>query len=123
MPSKKYRPLMIKWGGVKVMDYKSTSIGRNVTFDTMYPQDIIIEKGVRIAFGSSFLTHFKQLKGKHTRGKVIIKRNAFIGCNTIVCKPVTIGENAIIGAGYVVTKNIPSNEVWAGNPAKFIKRR
>ena len=38
-------------------------------------------------------------------------------------KPVTIGERAIIGAGSVVTKDIPANEVWAGNPAKFIRKR
>ncbi|MCS2442595.1 hypothetical protein NXX09_20705 [Bacteroides uniformis] len=43
--------------------------------------------------------------------------------NTLVVKPVTIGERAIIGAGSVVTKDIPANEVWAGNPAKFIRKR
>lgn len=42
---------------------------------------------------------------------------------TLVVKPVTIGERAIIGAGSVVTKDIPANEVWAGNPAKFIRKR
>ena len=42
---------------------------------------------------------------------------------TMVVKPVTIGENAIIGAGSVVTKDIPANEVWAGNPARFIRKR
>jgi acetyltransferase-like isoleucine patch superfamily enzyme len=34
---------------------------------------------------------------------------------------ITIGQNSLIGAGSVVTKNIPSNQIWAGNPAKFIK--
>ena len=43
--------------------------------------------------------------------------------NTLVVKPVTIGERAIIGAGSVMTKDIPANEVWAGNPAKFIRKR
>ena len=43
--------------------------------------------------------------------------------NTLVVKPVTIGERAIIGAGSVVTKDIPANEVWAGNLAKFIRKR
>lgn len=36
---------------------------------------------------------------------------------------VVIGDNSIIGAGSIVTKNIPDNEVWAGVPAKFIKKR
>ena len=42
---------------------------------------------------------------------------------TMVVKPVTIGEGAIVGAGSIVTKDIPANEVWAGNPARFIRKR
>lgn len=53
---------------------------------------------------------------------VIIKNNAFIGAHSTILKGVTIGENSIIGAGSLVTKNIPKNEIWAGNPAKFIKK-
>lgn len=47
--------------------------------------------------------------------------NVFIGAHCIILKGVTIGENSIIGAGSVVTKSIPSDQIWAGNPAKFIK--
>ena len=52
---------------------------------------------------------------------VIIEDDVFIGANTIILKGVIIGRGAIIGAGSVVTKNIPENEIWAGNPARFIK--
>ncbi|MBD1431745.1 acyltransferase [Sphingobacterium sp. DN00404] len=53
---------------------------------------------------------------------ILIKNNAFIGAFSIVLKGVTIGENSIVGAGSVVTKSIPDNEIWAGNPAKFIRK-
>jgi acetyltransferase-like isoleucine patch superfamily enzyme len=53
---------------------------------------------------------------------VLIKKNAFIGAHTTILKGVTIGNNSIIGAGSVVTRNIPDNEIWAGNPARFVRR-
>lgn len=53
---------------------------------------------------------------------VFIGKRAFIGTGTIILKGVCIGENSIIGAGSVVSKNIPDNEIWAGNPIRFIKK-
>lgn len=52
---------------------------------------------------------------------IFIENNAFVGGGSIVLKGVTVGENSIIAAGSVVTKSVPKNEVWGGNPAKFIK--
>ncbi len=52
---------------------------------------------------------------------VFIGNNVFIGAHSIILKGVTIGDNSIIGAGSVVAKSIPANQIWAGNPAKFIK--
>lgn len=53
---------------------------------------------------------------------IIIGKRVFIGGHSIILKGVTIGDDSVIGAGSVVTKNIPSGEVWAGNPAKFLKK-
>lgn len=52
---------------------------------------------------------------------VLIGDNVFIGAHTTILKGVTIGNNAIIGACSVIAKDIPENEIWAGNPARFIK--
>ena len=52
---------------------------------------------------------------------VSIGDNAFIGAHSTILKGVSIGKNSIVGACSVVTRNIPDNEIWGGNPAKFIK--
>ncbi len=53
---------------------------------------------------------------------VIIGPRAFIGAHCIILKGVAIGEGAVVGAGSVVTKDIPPFEIWAGSPARFIRR-
>lgn len=53
----------------------------------------------------------------------IVRRGASIGANSTIVCGVTIGENALVGAGSVVTKDVPANTVVAGNPAKPIKTR
>lgn len=77
-------------------------------------------------------TDFHSLVGEHRNAipenkstlktkPVFIQDGAFIGAHSIILKGVTIGKNAIVGAGSVVSKDIPENQIWAGNPAKFIK--
>jgi acetyltransferase-like isoleucine patch superfamily enzyme len=58
---------------------------------------------------------------KVKRAKVTIKDKAWIGFNSIILKGVTIGEGAIVGAGSVVTKDVPDFTIVAGNPARIIK--
>ena len=53
--------------------------------------------------------------------QVVLEENVWIGDSAIVCKGVTIGKNSIIGAGAVVTSDIPANVVAAGNPARVIR--
>lgn len=57
------------------------------------------------------------------RKRTVIGEYVVLFSNAVICPGVTIGDGAIIGAGAVVTKDVPSFEIWAGNPARFIKRR
>jgi acetyltransferase-like isoleucine patch superfamily enzyme len=52
----------------------------------------------------------------------VIKKGASIGANVTILGGVIIGEKSMIGAGSVVTKNIPDGELWVGNPAKFVRK-
>ena len=91
---------------------------------------ITIENNVLIGNGSKIydndfhpLNPLDRIQNKKPLAKPIrIKKNAFIGAHCILLKGVTIGENAVVGAGSVITKDIPDNEIWAGNPARFIRK-
>ena len=109
------------------------SIGNNVGISnsTIYCcKSIIIEDNVFIGGSTKIYdTDFHSLNFEKRISKdddikhkpIMICKNVFIGAHSIILKGVKIGEASIIGAGSVVTKNIPKNEIWAGNPAKFIK--
>ncbi|NRO35123.1 Maltose O-acetyltransferase [Lactobacillus helveticus] len=53
---------------------------------------------------------------------MLIKKNAWIGAKATILPGVTVGENAVVAAGAVVTKDVPANTVVAGMPAKVIKK-
>lgn len=69
------------------------------------------------------LQYRHSVKGEYVKiDTVKIGDDVFIGTNVLVLKGVTIGDRAIVGAGSVVSKNIPADEIWAGNPARFVKK-
>lgn len=55
-------------------------------------------------------------------GKTVIGKRCFIGLNAIIMCDVKIGDEVIVGAGAVVTKDVPSNCIVAGNPARIIRQ-
>ena len=86
------------WDGIVLED--NVFVGPNVTFtNDLYPR--------------SKQNHLPFLKTE-------IKKGASVGANATILAGITIGENCMIGAGAVVTKNVPDFEVWVGNPAKHV---
>lgn len=101
------------------------SIGNNVTIKNgVYLWDgITIEDAVQIGPNVSFTNDkYPRAKQPYNLQKTLVKRNASIGAASVILGGVTIGENAMIGAGSLVTKDIPANELWYGTPAKFIRK-
>ena len=85
---------------------------------------IEIQDGVSLAPGVRIATinhDFNERHTKYTYGKVLIKKNAWIGMGATICPGITIGENSVVAAGAVVTKDVPDNAVVGGCPAKVIK--
>lgn len=85
---------------------------------------IEFEDGVMIAPGVRIATINHDMNERHsiyTYGKVVIKKNAWIGMNVTICPGVTIGKYSVVGAGAVVTKDIPDYAIVGGVPAKIIR--
>ncbi len=64
---------------------------------------------------------YPRSKGEWKLLKTVVKKGASIGAGSVILPGITIGENAMVGAGSVVTKDVPPNAVVAGNPARVIK--
>ncbi len=93
--------------GVTIED--EVFIGHSVTFiNDMYPRATTESGGL-------------QTEADWNVDKTLVKRRASIGSGSTILANVTIGENAIVGAGSVVTKDVPANTIVAGNPARILR--
>ena len=63
----------------------------------------------------------EERKRSSIKGPVHIKEGVWLASRCIILPGVTIGKHSVVGAGSVVTKDIPNYQLWAGNPAKYIK--
>jgi len=117
-----FTPLHINYG-------KHTKIGKNVfiNFDCVFLDlgGITIEDNVQIAPKVSLLSegHPASIADRHSLipKPIHIKKNTWIGANATILQGVTIGENAVVAAGAVVSKDVPDNTIVGGVPAKIIK--
>jgi acetyltransferase-like isoleucine patch superfamily enzyme len=117
-----FPPFQINYG-------KNTKIGKSVfiNFDCTFLDlgGITIEDNVMLAPKVSLLSEGHPISAKErqtlTTGKIHIKRNAWIGANATILQGVTIGENSVVAAGAVVSKDVPDNVIVGGIPAKILK--
>lgn len=125
-PSQNVRVAMYRKAGVKIG--RPLVFGSHIFIDVTSPAiktyGVTIEDDVILSGYIYILTHSNILYGikEGEDGPVTIKRGARIGINVTILPGVTIGENAVIGAGSVVTKDIPDNCIAAGVPARVIRR-
>lgn len=96
----------------------SARISFRTYLDKTYPKGIHIGDESYIVSGAMILSH-DFIKDKKTNTK--IGKKCFIGANSIIMPGVTIGDSVIVGSGAIVTKDIPSGCIVAGNPARIIQ--
>lgn len=127
---RKLRPFILRRMGCKVG--KGCFMGDYVRIDTSHPDMITIEDSVSIASGSRLLCHQRDfsdfcvgddyMKLGYIVKPIILKKGCLVGMESFVMPGVTIGEGAIVGAGSLVTKDIPAWTIAAGRPAKVLKQ-
>lgn len=127
---RKLRPFILRRMGCKVG--KGCFMGDYVRIDTSHPDMITIEDNVSIASGSRLLCHQRDfsdfcvgddyMKLGYVVKPIVLKKGCLVGMDSFVMPGVTIGEGAIVGAGSLVTKDIPEWTIAAGRPAKVLKQ-
>ena len=108
--------------GCRMTIGKNIIINKGATF--ISPGKVEIEDNVLIGPEVKIATVDHDFSNRHNLmhfAKVTIRNNAWVGIGAIILPGVTIGRNAVVAAGAVVTKDVPDNAVVAGNPAKLIK--
>jgi len=100
--------------------HKSALISTKARLDKTNPKGVYIGSHSVITTGVVILTH-KYIEGNGVFVNTCIGDNVFIGVNAIILPGIKINNNVIIGAGAVVTKDIPSNCIVGGNPARILR--
>ncbi|WP_339060441.1 acyltransferase [Tepidibacillus marianensis] len=99
---------------------EKSAIALMVMMDTMFPERIHVGDNSIIGYNTTILAH-EYLLNEYRLGDVYVGSNVMIGANSLILPGVTIGDYSIVGAGSVVTKDVPPHAFVAGNPAKLIR--
>ncbi len=118
---RKIRVLRYRMTGISIP--YSTIVERNCLFDKLYPKGIHIGENCLIASGVVILSHdhCKRVNGLPYFAATTIGDRCFIGIGAFIMPGIKIGNEVIVGSMAVVTKDVPSNCIVAGNPARIIK--
>ena len=119
--------------GAFVEIQKNASVGRQckISSHTFICEGVAIEDNVFIGHGVMFINDIYpratangrlQTEADWNVERTVVKNGASIGTGATILANITIGENAIVGAGSVVTKNVPANCIVGGNPAKVFRK-
>jgi acetyltransferase-like isoleucine patch superfamily enzyme len=103
--------------GIDIAD--DARISFKARIDKTNPKGLSIGSKTYVAFDAIILSH--DFSTRRHDARTVIGSYCFIGCGAIILPNVTIGDHVIVGAGSVVTKDVPSHCAVAGNPAKVIK--
>jgi acetyltransferase-like isoleucine patch superfamily enzyme len=120
--------------GAFVEIQKNATIGKNckISSHTFICEGVTIEDDVFVGHNVTFINDMYpratapdgalQTEADWTVAPTLVKKGASIGSSCTILANVTIGENAILGAGSVITKDVPPNTIAAGNPAKILRK-
>ena len=116
-----FRYMIYRWKGFDL--HHTVIMERNLNLDRLYPKGIHIGRNTLIASQVSIMSHdhCKRVNNQPLLADVYIGENCFIAIGAIIMPGVRIGDQVIVGAGSVVTRDVPSNTIVAGSPAKIIK--
>ena len=103
----------------KMNIHNTARISFGAKLDKTYPKGINIGRESYIASGAILFTHDFS---RSIKVNTVIGERCFIGANSIIMPGIKIGDSVIVGSGAIVTKDIPSNCIVAGNPAKIIRK-
>ena len=95
-----------------------TLISRKAVLDRTYPRGVHIGEGSAVSFEAAILSH-DHIMGKYC--DTIIGKYCQIGARSMIMPGVCVGDHAVVGAGAVVTKDVPPNSIVVGNPARVVR--